>query len=141
MELVPIQLKPCACPNASNSPDAILSFDTDKIANYKDLLAKVIPFMKSDNILEKRAAYDLNILLKCRINKTNNTVIMYLQDALDHLIQHFMPDLNSLINNQIDLEKYHNQGYELLHDLVLVIMQTVMNKRKIEEFRQFCLQI
>ena len=136
MELVPIN-----SPIASNSPDAILSEIDDKIANYKDLLAKVIPFTKSTNVLEKRAAYDLNILLKCGINKTNNTVIMYLQDALDHLIKHFMPELNNLINNQINLDDYQNQGYALLHDLVVVIMRTVMHKTKVEEFKQFCLQI
>ena len=136
MELVPIN-----SPIASNSPDAILSEIDDKIANYKDLLAKVIPFTKSTNVLEKRAAYDLNILLKCGINKTNNKVIMYLQDALDHLIKHFMPELNNLINNQINLDDYQNQGYALLHDLVVVIMRTVMNKNKVEEFKQFCLQI
>ena len=135
-ELVPIN-----SPIASNSPDAILSEIDDKIANYKDLLAKVIPFTKSTNVLEKRAAYDLNILLKCGINKTNNTVIMYLQDALDHLIKHFMPELNNLINNQINLDDYQNQGYALLHDLVVVIMRTVMHKTKVEEFKQFCLQI
>jgi hypothetical protein len=138
MELVPIITN---SPSASTSPNAILSVVNDKIARYKDLLAKVIPFTKSDNVLEKRAAYDLNILLKCGINTTNNTVIMYLSDALDHLIQHFMPELNNLINNQVNLDDYQNQGYALLHDLVIVIMQTVMNKKKIEEFRQFCLQI
>lgn len=136
MELVPIN-----SPIASNSPNAILSEIDDKITNYKDLLAKVIPFTKSTNVLEKRAAYDLNILLKCGINKTNNTVIMYLQDALDHLIKHFMPELNNLINNQINLDDYQNQGCALLHDLVVVIMRTVMHKTKVEEFKQFCLQI
>lgn len=127
--------------NNSNISNAILSQTDDKITVYKDLLAKVIPFTKSENILEKRAAYDLNILLKCGINKTNNTVLLYLSDALDHLIKHFMPDLNTLINNQINLDDYHHQGYALLHDLVIVIMRTVMNKTKVEEFRQFCLQI
>jgi hypothetical protein len=52
-----------------------------------------------------------------------------------------MPDLNNLINNQVNLDDYHNQGYALLHDLVVVIMRTVMQKNKIEEFKQFCLQI
>jgi hypothetical protein len=136
MELVPI-ISPTPC----QSPDAILSSDTDKITNYKVLLAKVIPFTKSENVLEKRAAYDLNILLKCGINKMNNTVLMYLSDAMDHLIQHFMTELNNLINKQIDLDDYNNQGYGLLHDLVVVIMRTVMHKTKVEEFRQFCLQI
>ena len=138
MELVPIITN---SPSASNSPNAILSEVDDKIANYKDLLAKVIPFTKSENVLEKRAAYDLNILLKCGINKTNNTVIIYLSDALDHLIKHFIPDLNNLINNQVNLDDYQDQGYALLHDLVVVIMQTVMHKRNVEEFKQFCLQI
>ena len=138
MELVPIVTN---SPIAITSPDAILSTDTDKIANYKLLLAKVIPFTKSENVLEKRAAYDLNILLKCGINKAKNTVIMYLSNALDHLIQHFMPDLNNLINKQINLDDYNHQGYALLHDLVIVIMRTVMHKNKVEEFRQFCLQI
>jgi hypothetical protein len=140
MELVSVKSNDI---NANAEPDAnaILSPNIDKIATYNDLLQKVIPFIKSDNILEKKAAYDLNILLKCGINKTQNTVIMYLHDAIDHLIQYFMPDLNLLINNQINLTDYHNQSYQLLHDLVIVIMQTVMHKRKIEEFRKFCLQI
>jgi predicted GTPase len=65
MELV--NLEPNNETNNANN-NAILSEIDDKIAVYKDLLAKVIPFTKSDNILEKRAAYDLNILLKCGIN-------------------------------------------------------------------------
>ena len=140
MELVTIE------PNANTDTDtnnnAILSqVNDDKIAIYKDLLQKVIPFTRSDNILEKRAAYDLNILLKCGINKTNNIVIMYLSDGIAHLIEYFTPDLNRLVNNEVTLHDYPDQGYELLHDLVLVIMQTVMHKRKIEEFRKFCLEI
>ncbi len=138
MELVSVKSNDI---NAEPDANAILSPNIDKIATYNDLLQKVIPFIKSDNILEKKAAYDLNILLKCGINKTQNDVIMYLHDAIDHLIQYFMPDLNLLINNQINLTDYHNQSYKLLHDLVIVIMQTVMHKRKIEEFRKFCLQI
>jgi hypothetical protein len=146
MELVSVKsndINANAEPDANAEPNAkaILSPNIDKIATYNDLLQKVIPFIKSDNILEKKAAYDLNILLKCGINKTQNDVIMYLHDAIDHLIQYFMPDLNLLINNQINLTDYHNQSYQLLHDLVIVIMQTVMHKRKIEEFRKFCLQI
>lgn len=138
MELVSVKSNDI---NAEPDANAILSPNIDKIATYNDLLQKVIPFIKSDNILEKKAAYDLNILLKCGINKTQNDVILYLHDAIDHLIQYFMPDLNLLINNQINLTDYHNQSYKLLHDLVIVIMQTVMHKRKIEEFRKFCLQI
>jgi hypothetical protein len=140
MELVSVKSNDINA-NAEPNAKAILSPNIDKIATYNDLLQKVIPFIKSDNILEKKAAYDLNILLKCGINKTQNDVIMYLHDAIDHLIQYFMPDLNLLINNQINLTDYHNQSYKLLHDLVIVIMQTVMHKRKIEEFRKFCLQI
>ena len=121
--------------------DSILSPVADKIELYNDLLKKVIPFTKSDNVLEKRAAYDLNILLKCGINKTNNTVIMYLSDAIAHLIQYFMPALNTLINHQVDLDDYNNQGFELLHDLAMVIMQTATHKKNVEEFRQFCLKI
>ena len=121
--------------------DSILSPATDKIELYNDLLKKVIPFTKSDNILEKRAAYDLNILLKCGINKTNNTVIMYLSDAIAHLIQYFMPALNTLINHEVNLDDYNNQGFELLHDLAMVIMQIASQKKNVEEFRQFCLKI
>ena len=138
MELVSVKSNDI---NAEPDANAILSPNIDKIATYNDLLQKVIPFIKSDNILEKKAAYDLNILLKCGINNTQNDVILYLHDAIDHLIQYFMPDLNLLINNQINLTDYQNQSYKLLHDLVIVIMQTVMHKRKIEEFRKFCLQI
>jgi hypothetical protein len=121
--------------------DSILSPTVDKIELYNDLLKKVIPFTRSDNVLEKRAAYDFNILLKCAINKTNNAVIIYLSDAIAHLIQYFMSALNTLINHQVDLDDYNNQGFELLHDLAIVIMQTATHKKNVEEFRQFCLKI
>ena len=120
---------------------SILSSDPDKIEKYKDLLQKVIPFTKSLINPEKQAAYDFNILLKSAINETNNAVFLYLNDALEHLINYFSKELDNLLTGKVDREQAYNGGYELLHDLACVITQTLFHKRKMPEFRAFCLQV
>ena len=37
---------------------------TNKTEKYKELLEAVLPFVKSKNKIEKRAAYDFNIIFK-----------------------------------------------------------------------------
>ena len=120
---------------------SILSSDPDKIEKYKDLLQKVIPFTKSLIKQEKRAAYDFNILLKSAINEYNCAVFVYLNDALEHLINYFLKDLDNLLAGKVDWENTYNSGYELLNDLACVITQTLFHKKNMPQFREFCLQI
>jgi hypothetical protein len=118
---------------------SILSTDPDKIKKYKELLDKVIPIIKnSKNEMEKRAGYDFNILLKLAINISNNLVLLYLHDAIDHLLCHFYKELDDLLSGK---EYSCNGSYELLHDIIRVIMQTILHKQNLPELREFCLQI
>ena len=80
----------------SESNISILSTDPDKIEKYKALLQRVIPIIKnSTSQMEKRAGYDFNILFKAAINETNNTVWLYLNDAIEHVLRYFAKDLNN----------------------------------------------
>lgn len=121
---------------------SILSNDPDKIEKYNTLLQKVIPIAKSaTNKRQRKAAYDFNILLKVAINSSNNPVLLFLNDAIEHLIRYFSKDLQQLFDGSVDWENSYHSGYELLHDLTCVILQSVSHKQKLTEFRNFCLQI
>lgn len=121
---------------------SILSSDSNKIEKYKDLLKKVIPFAQSSKIqIEKKAAFDFSILLKSAINESNNSVLLYINDAIEHLIRYFMEDLIALIDQKVDWEFSYNSNYDFLHDLACIIIRTMLHKNKLEEFRQLCLQI
>ena len=118
---------------------SILSTNPDKIKKYKELLEKVIPIIKnSTNQMEKKQAQDFNILLKLGINVSNNLVLSYLHDAIDHLLCHFSKELDDLLSGK---EYSCNGSYELLHDIIRIIMRTILHKQKLPELREFCLQI
>lgn len=118
---------------------SILSNDPDKIEKYNALLQKVILIAKSaTNKMQKKAAYDFNILLKVAINQSNNPVLIFLNDAIEHLIRYFSKDLQELFNGSVDWE---NNSYELLHDLACVILQSVRHKQNLAKFSKFCLDI
>ena len=122
--------------------NSILSNDPDKIEKYNVLLQKVIPIAKSATLeLEKRAAYDFIILLKSALNQSNNLVLIYLNDAIEHLIRYFSKELQALFNGSVDWENTFHNGYALLNDLTRFIMQSILHRQKLKEFRQFCLQI
>jgi len=120
-------------------PVSILSTDPDKIEKYRFLLNKVKPFIQSSEKLEKRAAVDLNILLKCAINQSDNTVLFFLNPAIEHLVNYFMASIYDIIGQKIDWTYSHICCYDMLNDLVQVIMQTVLHKQNMMEFSQLCL--
>jgi len=121
---------------------SILSTDPDKIEKYKVLLQKVIPIIKnSTNQMEKRAGYDFNILLKAAINETNNTVFMYLNDAIEHLLRYFAKNLDDFLSGKEDWESQCHPSFCLLNDLTKKIMQSIIHNYMLPEFRKFCLEI
>jgi hypothetical protein len=121
---------------------SILSTDPDKIEKYKALLQKVIPIIQnSTNQMEKRAGYDFNILFKAAINETNNTVWLYLNDAIEHVLRYFAKDLDDFLSGKEDWGNNCDSIYELLHDLAMKIMQSLLYKDHLPGFRKFCLEM
>jgi len=121
---------------------SILSTDPDKIKKYKELLDKVIPIIKnSTNEMEKRAGYDFNMLLNAAINETNNTAWLYLNDAVEHLLRYFAKNLDDFLSGKEDWENLYHSTYDLLNDLAIKIMQSLLYKDHLQEFRKICLQI
>ena len=123
-----------------SDPNSILSTDPDKIEKYKALLEKVIPIIKnSTNEIEKRAGYDFNILLKAAINETNNSVWMYLNDAIENLLRYFAKNLDDFLSGKEDWENIYHSTYDLLNDLAIKIMQSLLYKDHLQGFRKICL--
>ena len=121
---------------------SILSTDPDKIEKYKDLLQRVIPIIKnSTNEIEKRAGYDCNILLKAAINETNNSVFMFLNDAIEHLLRYFAKDLNNFLSGKEDWENLYHSTYDLLNDLSKGIMHSLLHNHMLPGFRKICLEV
>jgi len=109
---------------------------------YEEILQKVIPFTKSDNEIVKKAAYDFNILLKSAINKSNSPTLTYLNNGIEHTIEHFTKELYDLINNRIDPDVWSNDNtYGLLNDIAKVVCQQLLYKNKLEEVNNFLISI
>jgi hypothetical protein len=116
--------------------------NTNKNEQYKELLKIIIPFTKSDNKIEKRAAYDFIILLKSAINETNNLIFLYLNNSINHVIEHFKNNLFDLINNKIDPNTSINDSiYGLLNDIAKSLLRQLVFKNNLQEFNEFLLKI
>jgi hypothetical protein len=121
---------------------SILSTDPDKIEKYKALLQKVIPIIKnSTNEMEKRAGYDFSTLLKAAINETNNAVFMYLNKAVEHLLRYFAKNLDDFLSGKEDWENLCHYNYDLLNDLAIKIMQSLLYKDHLQRFQKICLEM
>ena len=126
---------------SENTNNSILSQPDDKIEKYKSLIQQLYPFTQSLVRSEKIAALDFHILLKSAINERNNQVLAYLNDAIEHLIEHFMQELNDLFEKKVNWSSGSNVHYELINDLTCIITQTILHKQNQQEFREFCLKI
>jgi hypothetical protein len=113
-----------------------------KKEEYKELLQKVLPFTKSDNKVVKIAAYDFNLLLKCAINDTNTPTLVYLHESIEHAIEYFTKNLLDLINNRIDPDTHINDpNYGLLNDIAKVITSQILFRNKLEELKNFLMEL
>ena len=126
---------------SENTNNSILSQPDDKIEKYKSLIQQLYPFTQSLVRSEKIAALDFHILLKSAINERNNQVLAYLNDAIEHLIEHFNSELTNLIEKKVNWSSGANVHYELINDLTCIITQTILHKQNQQEFREFCLKI
>jgi len=113
-----------------------------KISEYRKLLENVIPFTKSINKIEKRAAYDFTILLKAAINEKNSLLFSYLSNAINHVIEHFKNNLLDLMNNKFNPNTSTNDPiYGLLNDITKALLRQLIFNNKLQEFNEFLLKI
>ena len=113
-----------------------------KKKKYEELLQKVIPFTKSKNEIVKRAAYDFNILLKSAINEKTSATFLFLNEGIEHAIEHFTVELTDLINNRIDPNtSICDSHYGLLNDIAKVICQQLLFRNKLPELKKFLMEI
>jgi hypothetical protein len=114
----------------------------NKNEEYKELLQKVLPFTKSDNKVVKTAAYDFNLLLKCAINEKNSQILVYLHEGIKHAIEYFTKNLLDLINNRIDPDTdMCDPVYGLLNDISKAITNQILFRNKLEELKNFLMEL
>ena len=122
-----------------NETTAIIMNKKDE---YKELLKKVIPFLKSDNKIVKRAAYNFNTILKCAINDSNSSTLTYLSEGIEHAIEYFTNELLNLINNRIDPNTHiGDPHYGLINDISKVMLNQLLFHDKLEEFKTFLMAL
>ena len=114
----------------------------DKNTQYADLINKILPFTKSSNKMESKAAYDINYLLYFAINESGNPVLFELKSGIENVINYLTPEINNLIDQSV-LWEYAttNVHYKLLNDIVRVITDTLSHKKNVIKLNDYLLKI
>ena len=128
--------------NATRQFNTMESNCLDKITKYNDLLLKVLPLTRSSIKNERYVAYDFTIIINAAINKYNYDVLLFLHDGIEHVIDHFMPEFLNLVDKKIVWDQeFSNVHFDLLHDVARVIMNKMIHKNNLKDFRDFLLQM
>ena len=69
-----------------------------------------------------------------------NTVWMYLNDAIENLLRYFAKNLDDFLSGKEDWENLYHSTYDLLNDLAIKIMQSLLYKDHLQGFRKICLE-
>ena len=114
----------------------------DKNPQYADLMNKILPFTKSSNKMESKAAYDINYLLYFAINESGNPVLFELKSGIENSINYLTPEINNLINQTVIWEyAITNVHYKLLNDIVRVITDTISHKMNVTKLNNYLIKI
>jgi hypothetical protein len=65
-----------------------------------------------------------------------------LSEAIEHVIEHFTPELIKLFNNTINIQTAENDAnYLFLDDIIKVLKEQLLYKNKLEDVKEFLLKI
>jgi len=118
----------------------LLNFIEEK--NFKELFKLTLPFLNSEIRFVRQASYDFCILLEFAFNPSNDPILLFLNEAIEHVIEYFTPEMMKLLNNSINIEYYANYvHYDLLNDIIKVLKEQLIFQNKSEDIKDFLLQI
>jgi hypothetical protein len=133
----------------SNNVNELDTIINDKFLNYikerkyKELTQLTVPFvLNSENKIIKKIAYNFYILLLYAVNQSNLPPLLFLSEAIEHVIEHFTPELIKLFNNTINIQTAENDAnYLFLDDIIKVLKEQLLYKNKLEDVKEFLLKI
>jgi hypothetical protein len=133
----------------SNNVNELDTIINDKFLNYikerkyKELTQLTVPFvLNSENKIIKKIAYNFYILLLYAVNQSNLPPLLFLSEAIEHVIEHFTPELIKLFNNTINIQTAENDAnYLFLDDIIKVLKEQLLYKNKLEDIKEFLLKI
>jgi hypothetical protein len=114
-----------------------------KERKYKELTQLTVPFvLNSENKIIKKIAYNFYILLLYAVNQSNLPTLLFLSEAIEHVIKHFTPELIKLLNNTINIQTAENDiNYLFLDDIINILKEQLLYKNKLEDIKEFLLKI
>ena len=121
--------------------DRFLTYIKEK--KYTELAQLTVPIIfNSENKIIKKIAYNFYILLLYAVNQSNLTPLLFLREAIEHVTEHFTPELIKLLNNTIDIQTAKiDSNYLFLDDIIKVLKEQLLYKNKLEDVKEFLLKI
>lgn len=120
--------------------DRFLKYIKEK--KYKELAQLTFPYLKSENKIIHHIAHNFNVLLVFALNPSNNPIVLFLSEAIEHVIEHFTNHLIKLLNNKINIQTDENDvNYLFLDDIIRLLNEQLILKKKSEAIKDFLLKI
>jgi len=121
--------------------DRFLKYIKEK--KYKELGQLTVPIiLNSNNKIIKNIAYNFNILLLYAVNQSNLPTLLFLSEAIEHVIEYFTNELIQLLNNTINFQTVENEtNYLFLGDIVRILKEQVLYKNNLENIKNYLLKI
>jgi len=114
-----------------------------KEKKYTELGQLTVPIIfNTENKIIKKIAYNFNILLLYAVNKSNLPALLFLSEAIEHVIEYFTNDLIQLLNNTINIQTAENDiHYLFLDDVIRILKEQVLYKNNLENIKEYLLKI
>ena len=113
-----------------------------KEKKYIELSQFTFPFLNSKNKIIRHISYNFKLLLEFALNPSNNSTLLFLSEAIEHVIEYFTNELIKLLNNTIDIQTAENNTHYLfLDDIIRLVKEQLIFKKKSEDIKDFLLKI
>jgi hypothetical protein len=132
--------------NTINGLDTIINdrfINYIKEKKYTELAQLTVPIISnSKNKIIKNIAYNFNILLLYAVNQSNLPTLLFLSEAIEHVIEYFTNELIQLLNNTINIETVENDiNYLFLGDVIRILKEQVLYKNNLEDIKDYFLKL
>ena len=114
-----------------------------KEKKYTELAQLTVPIIFNSEIkIIKKIAYNFNTVLLYAVNQSNLPTLLFLSEAIEHVIEYFTNELIQLLNNTINFQTVENDTHYLfLDDVVRILKEQVLYKNNLENIKEYLLKI
>jgi hypothetical protein len=132
--------------NTINRLDTIINdrfINYIKEKKYTELAQLTVPIIfNTENKIIKKIAYNFNILLLYAVNQSKLPTLLFLSEAIEHVVEYFTNDLIQLLNNTINIQTAENNiHYLFLDDVIRILKEQILYKNNLENIKNYLLEI